>query len=118
MCSPAEDNAMAAAATPTAAPTAAPVDAPESAPVIAPGIAPQGIRRATDDIGPDTPVDEVMRRFPTTIRVFLDFRFMCVGCPIGCFHTVADACREHYAEVEAFLAALGTAAAEEPTEAG
>ena len=33
-------------------------------------------------------VDEVMRRWPATIRVFLDFRMGCVGCPIGGFHTV------------------------------
>jgi hypothetical protein len=29
-----------------------------------------------------------------------------VGCPIACFHTVDDACREHGVDREAFLAAL------------
>jgi hybrid cluster-associated redox disulfide protein len=38
--------------------------------------------------------------------VFLDFKFMCVGCPIACFHSVEDACREHKAELDAFLQAL------------
>ncbi|HEX5007783.1 MAG TPA: DUF1858 domain-containing protein [Hyphomonadaceae bacterium] len=51
-------------------------------------------------------VDEVMRRWPATIRVFLDFRMGCVGCPIGGFHTVADACTEHGAAPGAFLTAL------------
>lgn len=54
----------------------------------------------------DTPVDDVMRGRPATIRVFLDFRMSCVGCPIACFHTVDDACREHGVDRERFLAAL------------
>jgi hybrid cluster-associated redox disulfide protein len=56
-------------------------------------------------------VDEVMRRFPATIRVFLDFRMHCVGCPIGCFHTVDDACREHGVDGPLFLDALRAKAA-------
>jgi hybrid cluster-associated redox disulfide protein len=53
-------------------------------------------------------VDEVMRRWPQTIRVFLDFGFGCVGCPIACFHTVEEASREHRADFEAFMTALNT----------
>ena len=49
------------------------------------------------------PVDDVMRCCPATIRVFLDYRMRCVGCPIACFHTVADACREHGVEQASFL---------------
>jgi|tagenome__1003787_1003787.scaffolds.fasta_scaffold20938311_4 hybrid cluster-associated redox disulfide protein len=40
-------------------------------------------------------VDEVMRQWPSTIRVFLDFRMRCVGCPIGAFHSVDETCEEH-----------------------
>lgn len=73
-------------------------------------------------ITPDLLVDEAMRRWPNTIRVFLDFGFHCVGCPIGCFHSVADACQEHDAELEPFLQALRLAATEPAgavmTEAG
>ena len=58
----------------------------------------------------DTLVDDVMRERPATIRVFLDYRMKCVGCPIGCFHTVADACREHDVEETGFLTALQEAA--------
>jgi hybrid cluster-associated redox disulfide protein len=61
----------------------------------------------------DVTVDDVMRRWPATIRVFLDFRMGCVGCPIASFHTVADACSEHGAAPEKFLAALRAAAASE-----
>jgi hybrid cluster-associated redox disulfide protein len=51
-------------------------------------------------------VDEVMQCWPATIRVFLDFRMSCIGCPIACFHTVGDAAREHGIEIRMFLAAL------------
>ncbi len=54
----------------------------------------------------DDLVDDVMRRAPETIRVFLEFRMRCVGCPIACFHTVDDACREHSVDREAFFRAL------------
>lgn len=54
----------------------------------------------------DNTVDEVMRAFPATIRVFLQFRMGCVGCPIAAFHTVDDACCEHGVDREAFMAAL------------
>ncbi|MCP8936935.1 DUF1858 domain-containing protein [Alsobacter sp. SYSU M60028] len=57
-------------------------------------------------------VDDVMRRQPATIAVFLKYKFMCVGCPIACFHTVEDACREHKTELPVFLAALRAVAAE------
>ena len=55
-------------------------------------------------------VDDVMSRWPATIRVFLDFRMSCVGCPIAGFHSVEDACREHGIDREDFLAALRAAA--------
>jgi hybrid cluster-associated redox disulfide protein len=51
-------------------------------------------------------VDEVMRSHLTTIRVFLDFKMGCVGCPIACFHTVDDACAEHGVDRDIFLKAL------------
>jgi hybrid cluster-associated redox disulfide protein len=54
----------------------------------------------------DDLVDDVMSRSPQAIRVFLRFKMRCVGCPIACFHTVDDACREHGVDREAFLAAL------------
>jgi len=55
-------------------------------------------------------VDDVMRRWPPTIRVFLDFRMNCVGCPIAGFHDIDDACREHGTDCQSFLAALSSAA--------
>jgi hybrid cluster-associated redox disulfide protein len=43
----------------------------------------------------DMPVDEIMRRWPATIRVMIRHRMLCIGCPIGIFHTVADAAAAH-----------------------
>ncbi|MGJ5176598.1 DUF1858 domain-containing protein [Bradyrhizobium oligotrophicum] len=54
----------------------------------------------------DELVDDVMRQKPETIRVFLAFGMRCVGCPIACFHNVADACREHGVDTDTFLSAL------------
>jgi hybrid cluster-associated redox disulfide protein len=57
-------------------------------------------------IGFDDSVHDVMTGWPATIRVFLDFKMGCVGCPIACFHTVEDACNEHDVDRDAFLKAL------------
>lgn len=62
-------------------------------------------------------VDDVMRQWPATIRVFLDHRMRCVGCPIACFHTVDDACREHGADRAKFLADLRKVVAGEEARA-
>jgi hybrid cluster-associated redox disulfide protein len=56
-------------------------------------------------------VEDVMREDPAIIRAFLDFKFACVGCPIGSFHSVAYACQEHGVDVGTFLSALQQAAA-------
>ena len=54
----------------------------------------------------DMTVDQVMTRWPASIRVFMDFRLGCVGCPIATFHSVDEASREHNIDGGAFLAAL------------
>lgn len=58
---------------------------------------------ASKRFDPDLSVDDVMKLWPTTIRVFLAHRMLCVGCPIGSFHTVSDACREHEIDEASFL---------------
>jgi hybrid cluster-associated redox disulfide protein len=58
-----------------------------------------------------TLVDDIMRHWPATIRTFLDHHMNCPGCPIACFHTVEDACREHRVNAEAFLEKLRARAA-------
>jgi hybrid cluster-associated redox disulfide protein len=51
-------------------------------------------------------VDQVMCRWPATIRVFIDFKMHCVGCPIASFHSVDEAGREHKLDAIALLDAL------------
>lgn len=46
-------------------------------------------------IDSDLSVGEIMRRWPATIRLFIEFRMNCVGCPLSSFHTLIDACEEH-----------------------
>lgn len=48
-------------------------------------------------------MDEVMRTWPQTIRVVLDHRMHCVGCPIARFQTLSDACKEHGVDEAQFL---------------
>jgi hybrid cluster-associated redox disulfide protein len=55
-------------------------------------------------------VDTVMQRWPSTIRIFLDFGMHCVGCPIATFHSVDEACGEHGIDLEKFLERLRAAA--------
>ena len=57
-------------------------------------------------IDPEMTVDEIMRRWPATIRVFIRNRMLCIGCPIGVFHIVKDACDAHRLDEEAFAREL------------
>lgn len=43
----------------------------------------------------DATMDRIMCETPATIRVVLQRKMLCVGCPIASFHTVSDAAREH-----------------------
>jgi hybrid cluster-associated redox disulfide protein len=55
-----------------------------------------------ETIDPEMTVDEIMRRWPATIRVMIRHRMLCIGCPIGVFHTVVDACDAHHIDPESF----------------
>ena len=58
----------------------------------------------------DMTVEQVMKYWPASIRVFLDFRMSCVGCPIATFHSVDEASREHQIDGHALLASLRSVA--------
>jgi hybrid cluster-associated redox disulfide protein len=58
------------------------------------------------DIDAATLVDALMRQRPETIGVFLRRKLHCVGCPLGQFHTIEEAAREHGLEPTALLADL------------
>ena len=65
----------------------------------------------------DLCVDEIMQRWPTTIGVFIDLQMHCIGCPIGTFHTLADAAEEHGLALDVLVAEI-SAAIDEATTAG
>lgn len=53
-------------------------------------------------IDPNMTVDEIMRRWPASIRIFIRNRMLCIGCPIGIFHTVKDVCEAHDLDEDSF----------------
>lgn len=65
-------------------------------------------------IDPRMTVDEIMRRWPATIRVMIRNKMLCIGCPIGIFHTVSDACDAHRLDGEAFSTELLEAMRNDP----
>lgn len=64
---------------------------------------------------PDMTIDTIMRTWPATVRVVMDHRMLCVGCPIAIFHTVTEACLAHAVDEQEFITAL-RAAAEDNSE--
>ncbi len=65
-------------------------------------------------IDPDMTVDEIMRRWPATIGVMIAYKMVCIGCPIGVFHTVTDVCEAHGIDEDAFSADLLAAMQRDP----
>lgn len=59
---------------------------------------------------PDLPLSEMMSRWPQTVPVFLRHKMLCVGCFIGPFHTIVDACAAYHLDQDAFMAELTAAA--------
>lgn len=54
----------------------------------------------------DLTVSEIMRRWPATMRLFIDRRLLCVGCPIAPFHALTDVAREHSVDHDDLCAAV------------
>lgn len=57
-------------------------------------------------INGDLTVDEVMRRWPGMIEIFIRRRMLCVGCAIARFCTIREACADHNIPLSDFLAEL------------
>ncbi len=57
-------------------------------------------------LDPDMTVDEIMRRWPQTVPLVMKSGMLCVGCPIGAFHTVSEACAEHEIDEATFVREL------------
>ena len=63
-------------------------------------------------------VNDIMVRWPSTIAVFLAFGMKCVGCPVGRFHSYAEAMAAHAAPVELMTRAIERAISEDQAKAG
>lgn len=61
---------------------------------------------------PDLPLAYLMALWPRTIPVFMRHRMLCVGCLIGPFHTLSDACTEYGLDQSDLLAELNNAIAD------
>ncbi len=65
-------------------------------------------QQSLDD--PDLSLDTLMSVWPQTIAVFLRYKMLCIGCTVGPFHTVIDACIAYDLDELAFRAELHAAA--------
>ncbi len=62
----------------------------------------------------DQSVSEIMTTWPQTVRVFLRHGMHCVGCKVGPFHTIEDACLEYHLDEADFRRELEGAINEAP----
>lgn len=58
---------------------------------------------------PDATVAHVLRRWPTTIPVFIRHRMACVGCSMSAFETLKDAASIYGLDLAEFLNELNRA---------
>lgn len=62
----------------------------------------------------DLTLSDIMRMWPQTVAVFLRHGMHCVGCRIGPFHTIEDACLEYDLDEAEFVAELQGAISADP----
>ncbi len=61
----------------------------------------------------DLTVDEVMRRWPQTMPVFVKLKLNCVGCDMAPFETIADVANTYGLGLDMLLGELNAAAGPE-----
>jgi len=59
-------------------------------------------------------VDEVMTRWPKSIRVFIDQGMHCVGCPVGGLHSLEEAALAHGIALAKLMAEIAATVNEGP----
>ena len=72
---------------------------------------------ATDGLA-ELSVNDIMVRWPSTIPVFLALGMKCVGCPVGRFHSFAEAAAAHGAQFELIESAIEATISEDLARAG
>lgn len=58
-------------------------------------------------------ISEVMRKYPKTAFVFLDYGLHCVGCPMAQPETIEEAVKVHQIDLKKFLEDLNEAIGKE-----
>ncbi len=56
------------------------------------------------------PINEVIKKYPKTVFVFMDYGLHCVGCPMGFSETIEEAANLHQLDLEKLLNDLNKAA--------
>ena len=54
-------------------------------------------------------IGEVIRKYPKTVFLFIDYGLHCVGCPIAKDETIEQAAKVHRIDLEKFLEDLNKA---------
>lgn len=54
-------------------------------------------------------VDEVLSRYPQTVRTFFKYGLHCVGCHISAYDSIAEGARSHSVAVDVLLDELNRA---------
>lgn len=62
-------------------------------------------------VSPDMPIGDVVKKYPQTIRVFLQHGLVCVGCAVARFENIRDGAAAHGIDVDALIADLNQAVA-------
>jgi len=65
----------------------------------------------------EMPIQQIVRQYPQTVRVFFSHGLMCVGCAIAQFESLEQGALAHGIDVDALLADLNAVVAEESEEA-
>lgn len=66
--------------------------------------------RKSDAIKSTMMVDKLLREYPQTARIFVDWQMACVGCPMSGFETVEEVAENYGKDPAQFVTDLETCA--------
>ncbi len=61
-------------------------------------------------IGKGITIGEIVKKYPKTTSVFIDYGLHCIGCPVALSETVEEATKVHKIDLKKFLNDLNKAA--------
>lgn len=62
-------------------------------------------------------LNDIMRRWPQTLPVFVELRLHCIGCPIEGFHQLRHSAKEHGVALDVITTAIRRAIVKDSTSA-